>query len=101
MKQIDTHGLKIVGLEEASKNTENYGRGSAKYDEIFYDMETGEVWTRFQCSLGNNSWTVYHDPAVIKVGETSRHLSMQRIADLIYDAVYDEKMAAAEMSEYE
>ena len=26
MKKIDTHGLKIVGLEEASKSTENYGR---------------------------------------------------------------------------
>lgn len=78
---IDTHGLKMTGLKKASGETRNYGFYSPEYNEIFYDRATGEVWTVYQHSLGHNSWTEYHDPNVIKICNTSQHLTMQEIAD--------------------
>lgn len=84
--KIDKHGLKIVGLKKASGNTmNNYQAGC--YDEIFYDKSTGEVWTKYQCSLGFNSWTEYHDENIIKLCNTTEHLTMQEIADLIEKCV--------------
>lgn len=87
MKKINLHGLKITGLKQASGNTGNWAPRSGGYTEVFYDRQTGEVWTRDQVSLGQNTWTVYDDPAVIKVCNTSRHLTMQQIADAIYGAI--------------
>lgn len=84
MAKVDTHGIKIKGLKKASGNTENYGYYSGKYDEVFYDRKTGEVWTVSQYSLGQNTWTVYDDPNVIKVCNASNHMTMQEIADMIY-----------------
>lgn len=87
MAKIDTHGLTIKGLRKASGETSDYGAYSAMYSEIFYDRATGEVWTVLQCNLGQNSWTEYHDPNVIKVGNTQHHMTMQALADAIYEAV--------------
>lgn len=81
---INKHGLKIKGLKKVSGETLDYSCNSGKYDEIFYDKSTGEVWTVFQCSLGQNSWTEYHDPDVVKICNSTTHLTMQTIADLIY-----------------
>lgn len=80
--KLNTYGMKIKGLRKASGETMNYN-DAAKYDEVFYNRETGEVWTRFQYSLGRNSWTEYDDPQIIKVCNTSRHMTMQAIVDAI------------------
>lgn len=80
---INKHGMKIIGIRKASGETEDYGDFSGKYVEIFYDTSSGEVWTKFQYSLGGNSWTEYHDPYVIKICDTARHMKMQEIADKI------------------
>ena len=87
MAKVNTHGLKMVGLKKASGNTEDYGYYSPSYEEVFYDMKTGEVWTVFQHSLGQNWWTQYDDKNIIKICNTSHHMTMQEIADRIYDAV--------------
>lgn len=87
MARINTHGLKIKELRKASGKTENYGAYSDRYNEIFYDRVTGEVWTIFQVSLGQNWWTEYHDANIIKIGNTQHHMTMQQIADAIRDAV--------------
>ena len=83
---INTHGIKIKGLRKASGETRSY-IDAGSYDEIFYDRSTGEVWTRYQYSLGQNSWTQYHDINVIKICNTSRHMTMQEIADAIAQAI--------------
>lgn len=83
MSSINTYGLKIKGLKKASGETRNYGAYSGKYDEVFYDRTTGEVWTKFHYSLGENEWTVYHDENIVKVCNTSRHMTMQEIMDAI------------------
>lgn len=87
---LNTYGLKMIGLKKVSGQTYDYGYYSGEYVEIFYDTKTGEVWTKYQYSLGHNSWTQYHDPSIIKICNASGHLTMQAIADLIRDAV--EKM---------
>jgi hypothetical protein len=87
MKSINTYGLKIKGLRNACGNTVNWDARSGGYTEIFYDRSNGEVWTVDQISLGFNSWTEYHDPDVIKVCNTSRHMTMQEIADAIYNTI--------------
>ena len=79
---IDTHGFKMVGLKKASGETCDTG-DYCKYFEIFYHRDTGEIWTKYQVSLGRNSWTEYDDPAIIKVCDTSTHMSMQAIVDAI------------------
>lgn len=87
MKKLNTHGLKMVGLKKASGNTCNYGYYSGKYDEIFYDRSSGEVWTVYQYSLGQNSWTEHHDPDIIKICNASDHMTMQEIADAIAETI--------------
>ena len=81
---IDTHELKMTGLKAAAGSTKDLtGYYSGLYEELFYDRSTGEVWTVRQWSLGHNTWTVYHDPDVIKIGDLSEPTTMQEIADMI------------------
>lgn len=84
MAKVNTYGLPIKGLKKASGYTEDYGSYSGRYVEIFYDRSTGEVWGNFHYSLGQNSWTEYHDPAVVKICNTNRHMTMQEIADEVH-----------------
>lgn len=86
---IDTHGLKMTGLKKASGATCNYGNYSDQYDEIFYDRATGEIWTVYQVSIGMNTWTEYHDADVIKICNAQHHMTMQQIADAIYQRVQE------------
>ncbi|MCI6255956.1 MAG: hypothetical protein MR648_05100 [Clostridiales bacterium] len=99
MATVNYHGLNIKGLRKASGSTVNWSPRSGGYDEIFYDLSTGEVWTITQVSLGCNSWTEYHDRNVIKICNTSRHMTMQEISDAIYEAVRFEKMCSASCQE--
>ena len=85
---MNTHGLKMVGLEKAAQETMSYTNMGWR-NEIFYDMATGEVWTKFQSN--ENNWTVYRDKNVICVGGTARHMSAQAIADMIYADVCNRK----------
>lgn len=100
MAQINKHGLKMVGLKKASGETKNYGYYSGKYNEIFYNRKTGEVWAKFQYSLGQNSYTVYDDEdhAIIKICNASEHMTMQELADRIAEeaAMFEMRMNLAE-----
>ena len=94
MAKINTHGLKMVGLRKASGDTRDYY--DARYIQISYDTKTGEILTNLHCSLGYNSWSEYHDPAVITICYASRHMTMQAIADAIAETVEDAKRYAKE-----
>lgn len=87
MGKINKHGLKMRGLKAASGETRNYGYYSGHYVQISYDTDTGDVLTDYHYSLGQNSWTRYHDPAIITVEATADHMTMQAIADAIAKAV--------------
>lgn len=95
MSRVNYHGLKIQGIRKASGSTGNWAPRSCGYDEIFYDLSTGDVWTIPQVSLGCNSWTEYHDKNIIKICNTFRHMTMQEISDAIYEAVRFNAMCSA------
>lgn len=83
--KINTHGLKMTGLKATSGATKGLcGYYSGNYIEIFYDRATSKVWGNYQSSLGQNSWTEYDDPDVIKICNVSEPCTMQEIADLIW-----------------
>lgn len=83
MAKINRHGLKMHGLKAASGYTEDYGYYSGHYVQISYDRNTGDILANYHYSLGQNSWTQYHDPAIITVAMASNHMTMQAIADAI------------------
>lgn len=85
MAKINTHGLKMQGIKKASGDTCNYSSG--RYIQISYDTETGEILTDYHCSLGHNSWTRYHDPAIITICTADYHMTMQEIADAIAEKI--------------
>lgn len=82
---MNTYNLKMEGLEEASKATCDWPRNSGGHTQIFYDRGTGRVLTRDH--VGENSWSEFRDPAIIRVGDTDRHVSAQKIADWIFEEV--------------
>lgn len=90
MAKINTYGITIKGIRKASGETFNYGAYSAQYDEIFYNRATGEVWTKYQVSLGQNTWTEYYDKDILWICNTQRHMTMQEIADAIRDKLREE-----------
>ena len=91
MKKINKHGLKMRGLKAASGETKDYGCYSGHYIQISYDTDTGDILTDYHYSLGQNSWTQYHDPAIITVAIASSHMTMQEIADAIALALEGER----------
>ncbi len=93
---INKYGMKMNGLRAASGNTINWTPRSGGYTQISYDRATGEVLTNDHVSLGYNSWTEYHDTAIIHVCNTSKHMTMQQIADAIADRVAMQRLADGE-----
>lgn len=70
---------KYKGIKKASSETINWPVSSGGYTEIFYNARTDEVWTVDQVSFGQNSWKEHNDPAVVKVCNTSHHMTMKQI----------------------
>jgi len=87
---INKYGYKMAGLKKAAGETKQLSGRAGEYLELFYDKRTGEVWTKYQYSIGSNSWTVYHDPNIVKVCNVYIPKTMQQIADLIVDAMFDD-----------
>lgn len=56
---------KYHGVKRAVGEMPSHNRHDGTYLEVHYDLDEDEVYTHFHCSLGFNSWTEYHDPAVI------------------------------------
>lgn len=86
---VNKHGLKMTGIKAAAGNTRQIVPHCGMYYELFYDMDDGRVWTVLQISLGQNSWTEYHDNTILKVGNLSRVTTMQEIADKVSYAVQE------------
>ena len=97
MAKINTHGLKMVGLRKASGDTRDYDRdfyARSCYIQISYDRDNGEIITDLHSDWGRTWETHYHDPAVITICTTSRHMTMQEIADRIAETVGEAKRYA-------
>ena len=85
MKKVNMHGLKINGLKKAAKDSANGSRYYNLHMQINYDSDTGEVWASGPMTEGD--YITFDDPAIFPVRETRVHMTMQEIADAIYEAV--------------
>ena len=105
---LNKHGYKMVGLKKAVSEMpgENY---NGLYLEVHYDKSDGKILTNFHCSLGQNSWSEYHDKNIITIGNY-QSATMQTLADDIAEKIEmqeaeeqnrAEEMAALEASEKE
>lgn len=74
---IDTHGLDMIGLQEASDATADWPDGYVSI--IRYDRETGRVWTT---EAADSQLAGPHD-----VFRTARRVDAQRIADEIAEHI--------------
>ena len=82
--KINTHGYKLVNLRKVSGETVNNSLG---YSQISYDVTTGELFESWHVGSPLTSWSEYHDPNVITVANTRKHMTMQQIADAVRDAM--------------
>lgn len=78
---INKHGMKMTGLKQASENTINY-RYPDYYDHIYYNTETGKVWTVFV--KDPKTHIRYNEPEIMYVGAVKQHMTPQEIADMVY-----------------
>lgn len=84
MKKINTHGLKIINLRKVSSETVNNPIG---YSQISYDKATGELFEVWHKGTPLTNWSEYHDPNIIHVCYTCKHMTMQQLADAVAQAV--------------
>ena len=82
--KINKHGIKMTNLRAISGATVNNANG---YSQISYDRSTGELLEAWHIGNSLTSWTEYHDPDVIHVCNTRRHMTMQELADAVRDAL--------------
>ena len=78
--------IKMTGLKKAAGMTKGLnGYYSGEYIQVSYDTATGQVLTDYHYSLGQNSWTQYHDPDIIAIGNLSEPTTMHDIRAMISD----------------
>ena len=76
--------LKIKGLKKIAGETKGLkGYYSGEYLQLNYDAKTGEAWTDYHYSLGQNSWCQYHDKNILRCGNISRPKTMKEIRVMI------------------
>lgn len=78
-------GYKIIGVREAAARTHNHWGNSWHY-QVFYDTESGEVWTSE--IYGLNNWLKPHSESVYSVLDTQRHVTMNEIKEAVIDCMY-------------
>ena len=76
------HGIKAAVGEMPRRN--NY---DGTYLEVHYDMDEDEVYTHYHCCFGHNSWTEYHDPDVVFVGNYDERVTMAELKEDIWAAI--------------
>ena len=77
---INTYGIPIKGLREASGYTTNLGRNrTGGYFEIFYDRADGQVWAVYNITADDRR--TYPSPKIISICTTRTHMTMQQIVD--------------------
>lgn len=84
-RTINKHGMKMKGIKKAARETKWLQDGC--YVQLSYDRATGLILTDWHCSIGSNTWTVYHDSNVITVACAYSPKTMQEIADVIFREV--------------
>ena len=74
-------------INKAIAKMASYDRHNGYYVEVFYDKSEDTIYSHAQCSLGFNSWTVYNDRSVIKVGNFVKKVTRKRLIEAIEEAI--------------
>lgn len=90
MKMLNTYDLKInlndvkkVVSELKANLPTSYKPYNTVYMPVFYDKETGEVWSKYFNDFGGSK-TVYHDSDIIHVNTYRNTVTAQDIINDIY-----------------
>ena len=91
---LNYYQLKIKGIKKAvSELKANLPKNNTYYSGIYmqvnFDTNSGKILTNYHYSLGHNSWTVYHDKAVIFIGNYIKPAKMQEIINDIAQRLTD------------
>lgn len=82
--------IKLKGLKKLCSDTKNLsGYYSGEYLQINYEITTGEVWGNYHYSLGQNSWSEYHDKNIINCGNVSNPHTMKELVEIINEALME------------
>lgn len=95
-KKLDFNGIKINADSLKSVAEETRKVNYKLTQEIFFDLETGDVI--YRC-VNRGDWTQFPDPAVILVCKTSWKCTEQWIADQIAAVIAEEKYRAEYVGE--
>lgn len=89
-KQVNTHGLKMIGLEEAAKEIRCWSKRQDTVSiEVHYDTVTGDIL--YSTVIGDN-WVEYRDPDIIRIGRfADNHIGAQWLADQIKRVVSEKE----------
>ena len=78
----------MKGLRKACSETKGlHGYYSGEYLELFYNAQNNEVFTVYQYSLGQNSWTVFHDSSIIPCGNIDSPKTQEEIRTIIAETL--------------
>ena len=85
MKEINTYGLTMNGLEEAAAETRNIRPNSGHYVQISYDRDSGDVMSDYH--VDENSRVRYNSDRIVTVGFFADTVSAQCVADHIRETL--------------
>ena len=81
---LNAYGLTIRDIRAAAAHTANLGReNDSGYFEIFYDFSDCRIWTVYNPGASNSK--TYPSPSIISVCTTRNHMTMQQIADRLWE----------------
>lgn len=86
MAKTNTHGLKMQNLKKAASATKGLeGWASPWYIQLSYDTEDGEIIATPHYDLGHWEHNQFHSPTIVDIANISDPMTMQEIADMIYN----------------
>ena len=78
----------MKGLRKVCSDTKSlHGYYSGEYLELFYDAQNNKVFTVYQYSLGQNSWTVFPDSSIIPCGNIDSPKTQEEIRTIIAETL--------------
>ena len=78
--KVNKYGIKMANLKEISGRTVNNPAG---FSQIDYDRISGELFETWHSGSDMTDLTEYNDPYIIHICNTTRHMTMQQIADAV------------------
>lgn len=88
MGKVNKHGLKMKNLKKAASATKGLeGWASPWYIQLSYDTEDGGIITTPHYDLGQWEYAQFHSPTIVDIANISDPMTMQEIANMIYNDI--------------